>query len=275
MWPPDERMALDGTAPRERTVAEVLEPLVSAQALRGPVLFVAAHPEESVQGASWLLRRSPGCHVVHVTDGVPRRSHPEGPPHGAQARLREEESFEALSLAGLTPDQLLSLGAVAEEAPWELVTLTECLLALVKALRPSLLVVPPYTGSDADQDATAFVAHAAVALLRRGGRSEPVLLEMLPPVGGALSGPAVARVHLTDEGRATKQRMLACARSRGAPWVAWEQENYRRAPRYDFTRPSREAFAAESPARRLTPADWRRLTRHALEELKLVEAPWH
>ncbi|ATB30793.1 PIG-L deacetylase family protein [Melittangium boletus] len=266
MWPPDENIQMEGLTPREgRTVAEVLGPLVPMQALRGSVLFVAAHPDDAVQGASWLLRQSPGCHVVHVTDGAPRDAAPRGLTREAYARQREVESFAALALAGLSADQLLSLGAVAGEAPQELVTLTECLMALIKALRPSLLVVPPYEGGHPDHDAAAFISHSAVALLVRAGRTAPSLLEMLSPAGGA-SAPAVATVALTDEERAAKQRMLACAHSREAPLSAWAQERYRRAPRYDFTRQPREGMTA-SP--------WRRLARQALEELKLIDTPWH
>lgn len=287
MWPPDEApMGTLSVEPRERRgLAEVLGGLLPAQALRGPVLFVAAQPDDAVRHAAWLLRHSPGCHVVHVTDGAPRDLLPEGaPPHLTRetyARLREQESFAALALAGLTEDQQLSLGAVAEEASRELVTLTECLLALVKALRPSLLVVPPYDGTHPDQDTAAFISHAVVALMERGGRTAPLLLEMLPAAadGGAVPPGGTrpqAHVTLSGEELALKQRMLACVTSREVLSSEWEHEHYRRAPRYDFTRPAREGLVLYGDAvPRMTTVHWRRLARHALEELRLVQTPWH
>jgi LmbE family N-acetylglucosaminyl deacetylase len=287
MWPPDETQVGAVMEPRERRGrAEVLGDLLPTQALRGPVLFVAAQPDDALRHATWLLHHSPGCHVVHVTDGAPRDLPPRGdapsPSREAFARQREQESFAALALAGLSEDQQLSLGAVAEEASRELVTLTECLLALIKALRPSLLVVPPYDGTHPDQDAAAFIAHAAVALLERGGRTAPSLLEMLPPGVAATEPPAsggarpVAHVALSGEELRLKQRMLACVTSREVRSAAGEHEHYRRAPRYDFTRPAREGLVLYGGAvPRMTTVHWRRLARHALEELRLVQTPWH
>ncbi|HEX8822169.1 MAG TPA: PIG-L family deacetylase, partial [Archangium sp.] len=183
MRPPDESPWLRSHPAEDgRTVADVLAPLLPPQALRGSVLFVAAHPDDEVLGASWLLRRSPGCHVIHVTDGAPRdaslRSQGAPPTREGYARLREEEAIAAMRLAGIAPDQLLSLGAVDQEATLELVTLTHYLMALVKALRPTLLVVHPYEGGHPDHDAAAFISHSAVALMARAGRTPPTLLEM-------------------------------------------------------------------------------------------------
>ncbi|OJH37432.1 PIG-L deacetylase family protein [Cystobacter ferrugineus] len=279
MWPPDESQQQE---PREGedSVAGVLGPLLPAQALRGSVLFVTAHPDDAVCGASWLLRRSPHAHVVHVTEGTRWNDTPPAP---------EQASFEALSLAGLGPDRLLSLGTMEHMPSEELVTLTECLVALLKALRPTLLVVHPYEGRHPDHDAAAFISHAAVALLVRGGRTPPSLLEMAVPTCGHLEprpigfqsapddGP-VATVALSAEDRALKQRMLACHASPG--WdsrsVSSAPERYRLAPRYDFTRPPRAGMLLyDAPTPGMTAVRWRRLARRALEQLKLAEASAH
>ncbi|MGZ3459028.1 MAG: PIG-L deacetylase family protein [Archangium sp.] len=294
MRPPDESSPLDSHLGGDRrTVTDVLAPLLPPQSLRGSALFVPAHPDDEVLGASWLLRRSPGCHVVHVTDGAPRDASlrsPDAPPtREAYARLREEEALAAMRLAGIHPDHLLSLGAVGQEAAHQLVTLTGCLVALLKALRPALLVVHPYEGCHPDHDSAAFVAHAAVALMARAGRMPPALLEMTSYhrqreslVTGefllAPDGRPVATVDLTEAECAIKRRMLACYASQARVLEAFAvgQERYRAAPRYDFTRPPHEGtLHYEAHGWRMTGARWRELARQALEELKLPETPWH
>jgi LmbE family N-acetylglucosaminyl deacetylase len=286
MRPPDESPWLrKHPAEDGRTVADVLAPLLPPQALRGPALFLAAHPDDAVLGAAWLLRRSPGCHVVHVTDGAPRDVAlwaPGAPPtREAYARLREEESFAAMKLAGVSPDNLLSLGAVDQEATQDMATLTHCLVALLKALRPTLLVVHPYAGNHPDHDASAFISHAAVALMARTGRTPPALLEMESHFQGFLPAPdgrPVATVAFPQEERAAKQRMLECYASRAGQLKSFPpgQERYRAAPRYDFTRPPREGtLPYESLGGRMTGARWRELARAALQTLKLPETPWH
>ncbi|EPX60238.1 LmbE-like protein [Cystobacter fuscus DSM 2262] len=278
MWPPDESQQQE---PREGEdgVAGVLGALLPAQALRGSTLFVTAHPDDTVRGASWLLRRSPHAHVVHITPSTPE----------SHAPLPEQASFEALSLAGLGPERLLFLGTMDRTASQELVTLTECLVALLKALRPTLLVVHPYEGGHPDHDAAAFISHAAVALLVRGGRTPPSLLEMAVPTCGHL-GPhpigfqstrddrPVATVALSAGDRALKQRMLACHASPG--WdsgsASSAPEHYRLAPRYDFTRPPHAGrLLYEVPTPGMTAVRWRQLARRALEQLKLTEASAH
>jgi LmbE family N-acetylglucosaminyl deacetylase len=290
MWPPDEsQQQREG----EDRVAQVLGPLLPAQALRGSVLFVTAHPDDAVRGASWLLRRSPHAHVVHVTDALSWDATLEAPgtppPREAHARLHEQSSLEALSLAGLGPDRLLSLGTMERMASQQLVTLTECLVALLKALRPTLLVVHPYEAGHPEHDAAAFISHAAVALLVRGGRTPPSLLEMALPAGGLL-GPhpsgfqstlddrPVATVALSAGELALKQRMLACYASHG--WDSRSEssapEQYRLAPRYDFTQPPRAGrLLYDAPTPGMTAVRWRLLARQALEQLKLTEASAH
>lgn len=292
--PPEEPIQLGEREDEHgRTVADVLGPLVPPQALRGPILIVAAHPDDEVLGASWLLLHGPGCHVVHVTDGAPRNVSPRSPgaqlSHEAYARLREREALAALALARVPPSRLLSLGAADQEATQQLVTLTQCLVALLKAIRPTLLVVHPYEGGHPDHDAAAFVSHAAVALMARAGRTPPALLEMtsyhrrqdsrvtgefLPAPDGRL----VATVSFTEAECAAKRRMLTCHASQARALEAFSvgQERYRAAPRYDFTHPPHKGtLQYETHDWRMSGTRWRELARQALEELKLPEAPWH
>lgn len=59
-----------------------------------------------------------------------------------------------------------------------LVPLARALAADLDALRPRRLVTHAYEGGHPDHDAAAFVARAALDLLRRSGRPAPRLLEM-------------------------------------------------------------------------------------------------
>lgn len=278
MRPPDEsRVETSGTPGDARGADELLGALLPAQTPHGPVLFVGARPGDVVQGASWLLRRSPGAHVVHVVDEAPRIL-TVGPGGRLPPRVpsSEEESLRALALAGLAREQLLSLGARAQQASLSLVPLTECLMALLKALRPALLVGPPYTGVEPDDDATAFISHAAVALMARAGRTPPMLVEVAESFLTTPRAPLALTVSFTEADRAAKQRMLACHGSRADEWRSLlpRQERYRLAPHYDFTRPAREG-PRPGEGRDDSGTPWRSLARRALEELKLPETPWH
>ena len=102
MRPPSELLPPgDVHSESTRTVQEVLAPLVPGEALSGSAVLVAAHPDDEMLGASWLLSRLPDCHIVHVTDGAPRDPALRAPQtpgsREAYARLREKESFAALA----------------------------------------------------------------------------------------------------------------------------------------------------------------------------------
>jgi LmbE family N-acetylglucosaminyl deacetylase len=274
-------------------VEEVLAPLVPGEALSGSAVLVAAHPDDEMLGASWLLSRLPGCHIVHVTDGAPRdpvqRPSQDPGSREAYARLREKESFAALAWAGITPQQLVSLGAVEQESVLELVTLTHSLVALLKALRPTLLIVHPYEGGHPDHDSAAFIAHAATALLRRTGRSVPALVEMatyhrqgdrlvtsdfLPVVD---AGP-VSTVYLSEKDKTAKRGMLASHATQAPLLSAWPlvQERYRAAPGYDFTQaPHPGLLHYEWLGGRMTGTFWRERALRALRELRLLDTSWH
>ena len=269
MRTPDESRDEAPEAGDPRTVAEVLRPLLPTPAPRGPVLFVASHLDGVLLGASWLLRRSPGGHVIHVTT------------HDTPVRSREREAIAALGLAGLPREQIFSLGAAEHQAALQLTALTEYMVALLKALRPALLVTPPYEGSHPDDDATAFITQAAVDLVARAGRTPPLVVEMTSshldrlPGGPFLPTPdgrPESRVRLAGAERAAKQRLLA--RGLGDGPVEWER--YRLAPRYDFTRPPHEGpLRYEAADLGMTGRRWRHLARESLRELKLPETPWH
>ena len=112
-------------------------PLLPKDALRAPVLAVAAHPDDEVIGAGGLLAWH-GIHghrvtVVHATDGA------QGDPSGMQQDIRSvrrAEGREALSRLGIT-----------DLRHWDLPDgqLPECVDTLAQRLRELFAEVRPAT----------------------------------------------------------------------------------------------------------------------------------
>lgn len=215
----------------------------------GPWLVIAAHPDDDVIGASWVLRRHPEVHVLYLTDGAPKNPRlwsTKAPRTRADyARQRRGEARRALALAQVANERIHDLGFVDQELCHELERLTATLASVVRALAPRVVLVQPYEGGHPDHDAAAFAAQAALRLL--GGRA-PVLLEMTSYHlrDGALRtgeflaprGFVVERT-LSASDRDSKARMFDCHRSQRDVLSAFalEGELYRRAPRYDFGAP--------------------------------------
>jgi LmbE family N-acetylglucosaminyl deacetylase len=219
----------------------------------GRWLILAAHPDDEIIGASWLLGRLATPVIVHVTDGAPRDSRlwsPRAPGRrGAYARLRREEAERALEVLGVGPGGLRALDLVDQEATAELPALCREVEALLTELRPSTVVVQPYEGGHPDHDACAFAAHAAVAHRRACSGEAPLLLEMTSYhrfagrlrtgafLGEPLAGAMTARLTTGEQER--KRRALACFESQAevlGPF-GFDEERFRPAPHYDFTRP--------------------------------------
>jgi N-acetylglucosamine malate deacetylase 2 len=260
----------------------------------GPVrlLLIAAHPDDETLSAGVLLarlRRWGGpLRVLHLTDGAPRDRrfwHAEltGGPE-AYARARREELRRALALAGVAADRLDGLGLVDQEAAYHLPELARRLAARCAELRPELVLTHAYEGGHPDHDAAAFAVHAAARLLARAGREPPPVAEMagyhaaadgmvvgrfLP---GAPDGEVRTLVPTRDE-RALKSAMLECfatQRSMLAELDIPDEERFRPAPRYDFSRPPHPGpLQYELWDFPLTGHAFRELARRALAELGL------
>ena len=212
-------------------------------------MIVAAHPDDEVIGASFILRRARHLHVVHATDGAPRDGalwSPRAPPsRAAYASLRSRESQAALALAGVPADRISCLGFVDQEAALTLRDLMDRIRARMWELAPDVVVVHPYEGGHPDHDAVAFAVHHAARQLASGA---PALLEMTSyhRRGGALrtgeflppAGRVAERLVAADEKRA----MLACFESQAEVLAGFdvERERFRRAPTYDFRVPPHE-----------------------------------
>jgi LmbE family N-acetylglucosaminyl deacetylase len=221
--------------------------------LGGRWLILAAHPDDEIIGASWLLGRLTRPVIVHVTDGAPRDVRLWSPraPAGRDdyARLRRMEAERALEVLGVEPAGLRELELVDQEATAELPALCRRVEALLDEVQPSTVVVQPYEGGHPDHDACAFAAHAALAGRRARSAETPLLLEMTSyhrfagqlRTGAFLSesGAGAMTARLTVDEQTRKQHALACFESQAEVLRPFgvEEERFRPAPRYHFTAP--------------------------------------
>lgn len=242
------------------------------------VLVVAAHPDDETIGCGGLLLELSGCahtYVVHVTDGAPRdrRFVPEGIEASREgyANIRRSEVASALSMAGIGKERLYSLGAIDQEASFELVRLVRALVELFIEIRPDIVISHAYEGGHPDHDAASFVTHAAFAIaasryprsmlvemssyhgqpghlvtgrfLQRGASRCPVEAKSstlaLSMLRGEDQGELEIRCLLSPPLSEMKRAMLACFETQRdvlAPFGI-ESEMLRRAPRHDFSQP--------------------------------------
>src|SRR3954452_11592150 len=88
------------------------------------ILLLAAHPDDETIGASVLLSRFPQSSVAFLTDGAPRDtglwSAGVNGSREAYAETRRQEAFHALGVSGISRHKVFWLGAVDQEAAFEI-----------------------------------------------------------------------------------------------------------------------------------------------------------
>ena len=234
----------------------------------GHVVIVVAHPDDEVIGAGALLGHLRRVTIIHTTDGSPRdpadavRAGFATREEYAAARRRELEC--ALRLAGVAPECAISLGFTDQESIFQLPQLCARLAEQLALLDVDIFLTQPYEGGHPDHDATAFAMQRCI-----GNSGRLFEITSYHARNGALETgvflpdreAAIVRA-LTPEDARRKRGMLDCFRSqacvlRDFPVVP---EQFRRAPRYDFSRPPHDGpLHYEGLPWGITGARWREL----------------
>jgi LmbE family N-acetylglucosaminyl deacetylase len=248
------------------------------------VLFLAAHPDDEVIGASAALGRLKNSLVVFLTDGAPAdprfRSSLVSGTREAYAALRAGEAARALALVGIAKNGTKFLGGSDQESIFEIPKLLEAVLGAIQSFRPQAIITHPYEGGHPDHDCASLLAYLAVELSGWRELPIPTLLEMTSyhardghrVTGEFLSTqpePPALTLELSPGERQRKARMLKCYASQEAVLSDFplEPERLRVAPHYDFSQPPHEGpLWYECLNWPLRGARWREMASEALEK---------
>jgi LmbE family N-acetylglucosaminyl deacetylase len=224
----------------------------------------------------WRSPQHAGCHA----HGFATRE--------AYADARHGELLAALSVAGVTPDRVLSLGFIDQECSRQLPELVRRVAALARDIKPETVLAPPYEGGHPDHDSLAFAVHAACRLMVRQQGSAPRIVEhalyhsqdgqdgqlrtgeFLP-----FSRTHAVTIRLSDRAQMQKKQMLACFATQQSFLASFPttHERFRDAPYYDFTAPPHEGILYyENFDWGVTGAQWRELAAAAARDLGEIES---
>jgi len=138
----------------------LFSPLLPRDPLLGPVLVLAAHPDDEVIGAgsmlAWHGLRGHAVTVVHATDGA--KGDPGQREHDIRA-VRRREGAEALARLGLGAPRHWDLPD--GELPEHLAELTARIVAVMQEVQPSTLY--SFHAGEAHRDHRAVAAATAAA----------------------------------------------------------------------------------------------------------------
>lgn len=234
-------------------------------------VLLAAHPDDETVGAGATLSRLRRPTVVHLTDGAPRDRRFFSPAFQGTteqyAAQRRKELLCAMDLAGITTQQLRSLGGTDQESTYTMREHARDFAWLLDSLKPDLVITHAYEGGHPDHDACAFIAAAAL----RQARHRCALIEM--PVYNSFGQEFIGAtaddlmIALTPEEQEKKRRMIACFESQAEALAIFscEVERFRRAPHYDFTAPPHDGpLHYEQWGWPMNGAEWRRLAARSL-----------
>src|SRR5438876_9439085 len=87
--------------------------------------------------------------------------------------MRWHEATAATALVNISPERILCLGGVDQDAIQGLPVLVPRFVELLREQQPDIVVTHPYEGGHPDHDTAALMAHLGAKKLVRGGhRSE-------------------------------------------------------------------------------------------------------
>lgn len=260
------------------------------------ILAVFAHPDDEVLALGGRLGRFRESQFLYVTNGAPENGM-DARAHGfstlAEYReSRRRELDQAFHLAGLPSRRARPLllqeadgsktVAADQAAAFHLVQIAREIAREIGEFRPEAILTHPYEGGHPDHDSCAFGVQAAVRLTKEtyaipileapfyyAGANGIVTGCFLPESGE--SQHTIVRVLSADEQK-RKRELLDCFVSQRETLAQFgtEQERFRAAPEYDFTRaPHAGRLFYENYDWGLTGAHFRELATIAARELSL------
>ncbi|MBX9601275.1 MAG: PIG-L family deacetylase [Bryobacteraceae bacterium] len=251
---------------------------------RGPILILAAHPDDEAIGAGGILDRLPDPILAFLTDGAPRQ-HPRAE---ELARRRRAESEAAWELTG-SEERILRLGGADQECALDLPGLTRAAGIIALTRKPTTILTHPYEGGHPDHDSAAFIARQVIRVFEAACLPPPQIVEFTSYHNGTpfaakpelrtgqfLPGGGEVRVfHLSASRAEVKRKMFARYESQQAMLRHFpiETEKFRIAPRYDFSKPPHAGtLFYEMQPWGLDGATWRRLVAEADKALEPAPA---
>jgi N-acetylglucosamine malate deacetylase 2 len=255
------------------------------------VLVFVAHPDDETIGASSVMSRIADVSVLFLTDGAPRDPCCWSPDaKGTRedyAQMRWHEATAAMALVNVSPERILCLGGVDQDAIHGLPVLVPRFVELLREQQPDIVVSHPYEGGHPDHDTAALIAHLGAKSLVRGGDKPATIVEMTSyhlrdsrcVTGEFLATNGIAppelAVELSPEEQEIKKKMIVCYRSQRLVLEAYpvKAERFRLAPEYDFSRPPYSGKLWYECLRwPITGERWRELAVQALTQCD--EAAW-
>ncbi len=139
-------------------------------------LFVFAHPDDEVLGASSLLDKyGEDARVVFITDGMPPKDedpeyyppHTSFPDYGSEyAAMRRNEAIKALSVFGVARERIFFLDSTDTKLIDDIEKCRKILEELFATLNPSMIITHAYEGGHIDHDLTCLIVNLILHNLR-------------------------------------------------------------------------------------------------------------
>jgi N-acetylglucosamine malate deacetylase 2 len=257
-------------------------PLNFARLGRYSLVIVAAHSDDEAIGLGAHLHSLPGLkELIHVTDGAPRNEQDARNAGFASwsdyAAARFTESAKGMEVAGANCSRR-NLGIADQQTVHNIEQVSNQLAAIIRELRPDIVITHPYEGGHPDHDSTAASVHAACAILASNSEHAPRIAEFASYHAGPeglemecfLGENSRDDFLLSQSEREHKLQIFRCYESQAHVLQAFpcRREPVRWAPRYNFSLPPHAGkLNYEQFEWGVDGETWRKLARGALEHL--------